>query len=205
MNRLAAVGVGIVALFAASPVPAMSNYDDPRVVLSYMDRSLSGARDILRVTTSVSGDTHLVFEVKTRAADSDPEAHDYVLLQISQGRSYQLMVPIDPDSGDVVLDYERELAPGGGARTLAGSELTAGSGDPGFTARRVPRGVEFWIPLAWVDYSEKIAFDAFTVRGQPSDRTFWIDEVYDQADKARKEERRVSPVTLLNNLCATRK
>ena len=83
--------------------------------------------------------------------------------------------------------------------------MTSGSGNGGFTARRVPRGVEFRVPLAWIDYSEKIAFDAFTIRGRLADTTFRIEEVYDQAGKARKEERRVSPVTLLNNLCATRK
>ena len=80
-----------------------------------------------------------------------------------------------------------------------------GPGDGVFRARRVPRGVEFLVPLAWIDYREKIAFDAFTIRGRPSGAGFVIDEVYDQAGKGRREVRRISPITLLNNLCATRK
>ena len=203
--KAGALGVLIVVLGVSFHILAMSNYDDPRVVLSYMDKSLDGARDILRLTTAVAGDTHLVFEVKTRAETRDPHAHDYVLLQVSQGRSHQLLVPIDPELGDTIVDYEYDLGPGGKVRPLAGSELGAGSGDGTFAARRVLRGVEFLVPLAWIDYREKIAFDAFTVRGRSSGETFRVDEVYDQAGKGRNEARRLSPITLLNNLCATRK
>ena len=205
MMRMAAIGMAVFALSASYHALAMNNYDDPRVVLSYMDKSLDGSRDILRLTTTVDGNTHLAFEVKTRAEERNPQPGDYLLLEISQGRSHQLLVPIDPELGDDVLAYEQELAPGGGIRTLAESNLKAGSRDGVFRARRVPRGVDFLVPLAWIDYHEKIAFDAFTIRGQPSGEAFLVAEVYDQAGKGQNERRRFSPITLLNNLCATRK
>lgn len=205
MMKTAAIGFMICTLSASSYVLAMSNYDDPRVVLSYMDKSLDGARDILRLATAVSGDTHLVFEIKTRESEREPQAQDYVLLQISQGGTRHLLVPIDSESGDAVLDYEDVFPPKARAAGLAGSRLGPGPGDGVFRARRVPRGVEFLVPLAWIDYREKIAFDAFTIRGRPSGAGFVIDEVYDQAGKGRREVRRISPITLLNNLCATRK
>ena len=205
MNKVLASVVAACFLGAPAQFLAMSNYDDPRVVLSYMDRSLAGARDILRLNTSVEGDTHLVFEIKTRAPEQPPEAGDYVLLQLSQGRAVQLLVPIDPALGDAVLDYQRDLAPGGEAPGLAGSVLKPGSGRGVFTARRVPRGIEFLVPLAWVDFGEKISFDAFTVKGQPTPTTFQVEAVYDQAGKGQKTRPRHSPITLLNKLCATRK
>ena len=146
-----------------------------------------------------------MFEVKTRTTEESPEAGDYLLLQITQDRSVQLLVPIDPAVGEAVLDYATDLAPGGQPRELAGSELKSGSATGAFTARRVPQGIEFLVPLAWVEFDGKISFDAFTVRGQPSTTSFQVEEVYDQAGKGRERQPRISPITLLNNLCATRK
>ena len=121
MSKGLAIAVAAGLLAAPAQLWAMSNYDDPRIVLSYMDRSLTGARDILRLNTSVEGDTHLVFEVKTRAPEQPPEAGDYLLLQLSQDRAVQLLVPIDPALGDAVLDYQRDLAPTGETLELGGA------------------------------------------------------------------------------------
>ena len=200
-----AVKLALALLLVAPQSFAMNNYDDPRVVLSYMDRSLSGERDILRLTTTVVDDAYLVFEIKTRTPEGGTHTDDYLLLEISQGRSHQLLIPIDPELGDTVVDYESELAPSGKSRPLLGSSLGAGSGETAFRARRIPQGVEFRVPLSWIDYREKIAFDAYTIRGRPSAENFDIEEVYDRAGKGQKEQRHVSPITLLNNLCATRK
>ena len=205
MMRVIAIGIPLLVAIASYHALAMNNYEDPRVVLSYMDKSLDGSRDILRLTTAVDGNTHLVFEVKTRAEHRDPQPGDYVLLEISQGQSHQLLVSIDPELGDDVLVYEQDLAPGGSIRSLAESSLKAGSREGVFSVRRVPRGVEFLVPLDWIDYREKIAFDAFTIRGQRSGASFRVAEIYDQAGKGQKERRLFSPITLLNNLCATRK
>ena len=150
------VKLALALLLVAPQSFAMNNYDDPRVVLSYMDRSLSGERDILRLTTTVVDDAYLVFEIKTRTPEGETHTHDYLLLEISQGRSHQLLIPIDPELGDTVIDYESELAPSGKSRPLLGSSLGAGSGESAFRARRIPQGVEFRVPLAWIDYREKI-------------------------------------------------
>ena len=203
MRKRAMLSCAVLALFSLSPVGAMNNYDDPRVVLSYRDGSLDGARDILRVATSVRDDTHLVFEVKTRSGEMEPLAQDYLLLQISQQSTRHLLVPIDPAVGNSVVDYEADSPPG--PTGLAGARLRPGPGAPAFRARRIPQGVEFLVPLSWIDYGEEIAFDAFSVRGRPSRGDFVIDAVYDRAAKGRGELRRVSAITLLNNLCATRK
>ena len=69
--------------------------------------------------------------------------------------------------------------------------------------QRDAAGPPLW-PLDWIDYREKISFDAFTVRGKSSTDGFLIEEVYDRAAKGVDPLRRVAPVTLLNDLCSTR-
>ena len=140
--------VALVVLVVTAHAFAMSNHGDPRVVLSYMDRSLSGERDILRLTTTVVDDSYLVFEIKTRTPErGGTNTDDYLLLEVSQGKSHQLLIPIDPELGNTVIDYESEFAPSGKIRPLLGNSLSAGSSDDAFTARRIPQGVEFRVPL----------------------------------------------------------
>jgi hypothetical protein len=74
-----------------------------------------------------------------------------------------------------------------------------------FSIRRVPRGVEFLVPLTWLEYGQKLGFDAYTIRGHAVESSFVIDKIYDRAAKADREERLISPIMLLNNLCATRR
>ncbi|MCP5246522.1 MAG: hypothetical protein H6937_11490 [Burkholderiales bacterium] len=50
----------------SSPVSAMQIVADPRIIISFMDNSLPPELDILRVTTDVSEDNHLIFQVQTR-------------------------------------------------------------------------------------------------------------------------------------------
>ena len=198
--------VVLIAFLAASPVAlAMNNYDDPRTILSYMDPSLAGARDILRVTTAIAGDEFVVFQVKTREEGAGSGEGDYALLQLWQDRSHQLLIPLAPELGEGVLYYEGATLSAGASHTLTGGELGAASGASAFTARRIPRGVEFVVPLAWLDYGKKMGFDAYTVRGRPVGDGFVIEEVLDRAAKGRPEERLISPIMLLNNLCATRR
>ena len=99
----------IFVLTGISPVSAMNIYDDPRILLSYMDRSLTPDRDILRVTVNVTPDNHLVFQVKARGEQSGGENSDHFLLRITNGKPYVLLVPIDKDKGDKVFMYEDVL------------------------------------------------------------------------------------------------
>ena len=79
--RVALLFVSLVLMIMV-PASAMNNYDDPRVLLSYMDRSLAPARDILRVATRILDGDSLVFQVKTRGERATPQLSDFVLLQI---------------------------------------------------------------------------------------------------------------------------
>ena len=204
--RVPRTATAVILLLAAAPgVLAMNNYDDPRMILSYMDKSLPGARDILRVTTSISNDDELIFRVKTRAEAKKATSGDYLLLQVRQSRSHQFLVPIGPEFGDSVLAYQEDpLAPGDSPDLQPGNSLSS-SGASALNARRIANGVEFVVPLTWLDFSEKIGFDAYAVRGQASADNFLISEVYDRAAKGMKRDRMISPITLLNNLCATRR
>ena len=196
--------MALCLLCAAPPCLAMNNYDDPRVILSYMDKSLPGAQDILRVTTAISGD-RLVFQVKTREQLQVPGERDYLLLQVWQNRSHQILVPLGAGRADTVLSYASDAQPNRTTHTLKRGELSRSSGASNFTVRRVPHGVEFLVPLTWLDYGQKIGFDAYTVRGQAKRSSFEIEKIYDRAAKGHHPERLISPILLLNKLCATRR
>ena len=203
--RLSRFAIAVLLLAAAPSALAMNNYDDPRTILSFMDKSLPGARDILRVTTSISDDGELVFRVKMRAEPETAMSGDYLLLQVRQSRSHQFLVPIDPEFGDSVLAYsDASLASSNNPGLQPGHALSS-SPASALNARRIASGVEFVLPLTWLDYGEKIGFDAYAVRGQPSADGFLVAEVYDRAAKGMKRDRMISPITLLNNLCATRR
>ena len=200
--RAAVLVLGLLSV--ASPCFAMNNYDDPRVILSYMDKSLLGAQDILRVTTTISDD-RLVFQVKTREQAQLPGENDYLLLQFWQNRSHQILIPLGAGRGDTVLSYVSDAGPDPTTHVLAPGELSNSSGSPSFTVRRIPRGVEFLVPVTWLDYSQELGFDAYTVRGKVGPTSFAIETIYDQAAKGHHGERFISPFMLLNKLCATRK
>jgi hypothetical protein len=197
------VAIVIMALLAAPPASlAMNNYDDPRVILSYMDRSLDGPQDILRVKTTITTENQLTFQVKTRAGESPTQVADYVLLEVQHERFYRYLLPLDPALGDQVLAYTAEQTTD--SPLVAGTTLSQ-PGSSAFRAGHIPNGVEYSVPLTWLDYGAKIAFDAYTLRGQILPEGFLIEEIYDRAAKGRQERRLVSPIMLLNNLCATRR
>src|SRR5687768_17480835 len=93
------------------PVSAMQMDADPRTIISSMDKSLSPALDILRVTTDISQDNHLVFQVKTRGEWIDGEDNNYLLLQILHEKTHVFLIPINKEKGDKVLIYEGTLQP----------------------------------------------------------------------------------------------
>ena len=205
MIRLDWIAGFLVALGLAAPCLAMNSYDDPRTVLSYMDRSVEPARDILRLTTETSEDQGLVFQVKLRGEGSGAGPGDYLLLQIWQGRAYRWLVPLDPDTDLPVLAYQGPKEASAGAAVLSSGPMRGDRRQVEFASRHIPSGVEFEIPLSWLDYGTKIGFDAYTVTGRTQGHAFVIDEVHDRAAKGDRAARRVSPFALLNNLCATRR
>jgi len=205
VKRLSCLVGAAACLLLAAPGLAMNGYDDPRVVLSFMDRSLQAAHDILRLTTRISGDEELVFQVKLRGEVAQTRGDEYVLLQLQHQRSHLWLVPLGSSEGGASLSYQGDPFDLEGSRRISNGQLDVAAAEAGFTARHIPHGVEFSIPLSWLDYGEEIGFDAYTVQGRPTETSFVIEEIYDRAIKGSMVERRVSPIMLLNNLCATRK
>lgn len=184
---------------AGTPVSAMRIDADPRIIVSFMDKSLPPELDILQVTVDLSADNHLVFEVKTRGERVDGDGADYLLLHIRHGKARVLLIPVNQGKGDAIAMYESALQPGmqpALPRILEEPGSLAGLG-----ARRISRGAEFRVPLDWIDFGDTFGFDAYTVRADERQGILEIHQIYDQAGKGRDQERLPSAITLLNRLC----
>jgi len=192
-------------LAVTAPCLAMNTYEDPRTVLSYMDKSLQAGHDILRLTTDVTENEDLVFQVKTRGEAAESGGRDYVLLQVWQKRLHLWLIPLGSSEEHAVLAYEGDPAAKGRSQAIVDGKLDVSVAAAEFSAAHIRSGVEFTVPLSWIDYREQIGFDAYTIRGRTAGNSFVVEKVYDRAAKGSRVEPRVSPIKLLNNLCATRR
>ena len=199
------VSVLILLLFMVGPVSAMNIEADPRTIISFMDRSISPELDILRVTTDISPDNHLVFQVKTKGEWDNGEDSDYLLLQILHEKNYALLIPLNEKKESRILIYEGDLQSESQLMSVAFSESELTSLHAGFDAKRIARGAEFTVPLDWVNFGADFSFDAYTVQAEVQDNSLQISKVYDQARKGRPEEKRITAITLLNNICSPKK
>ncbi|HBV20863.1 MAG TPA: DUF1292 domain-containing protein [Nitrosomonas sp.] len=195
----------VFMLAGIPPVLAMSNEDDPRILISYMDKALTPELDILRVTAQALPDS-LVFQIKTRGERTGGESGDYLLLHITHGKSYTLLVPVNKAEQDKILMYEG-AAIQSAHNTLSEPIKLSRKLDPqtGFSAQRIHHGVEFSVPLDWIDFGNDFGYDAYTAQVEIQDHAIQINELYDQAGKGRKEKKQYSAITLINKLCATRR
>ena len=192
----------IIASFTAS---AMQIDADPRVIVSFMDKSLSPEFDILSVATEISADNHLVFQVKTRGERADGEAADHLLLRILHGKIYVFLIPINKEDGSKVLMYESALQHDKAVLPQV-LETPRGNAPPvALNAKRIVNGAEFILPLDWVDFGEDFGFDAYTVKAHLQGNIVEIVKIYDQAGKGRDGNNIFSAVTLLNKLCTPRR
>ena len=189
----------------AAPVSAMNIDADPRAIISFMDRSISPELDILRVTTDISPDNHLVFQVKTKGEWDNGEDNDYLLLQILHEKNYALLIPLNEETESRILIYEGELQPENHLMSTAYSESELHDLYAGFNAKHIARGAEFTVPLDWVNFGADFSYDAYTVQAEVQENTLQISKVYDQARKGRPEEKRITAITLLNNICSPKK
>lgn len=207
MNRVLTL-LAIFVLTGISPVSAMNIYDDPRILISYMDRSLTPEQDILRVTVNVTPDNFLVFQVKTRGEQHGREHSDHFLLRVTNGKPYILLVPIDKEMGDKVFMYEDAIeSENNMLLESAIKPITFNASDlqTKISARHIRNGVEFSIPLDAINFGNNFGYDAYTVQASMQADTLQINRVYDQAGKGRGEVKQYAAITLLNKLCATRK
>jgi hypothetical protein len=182
-------------------VSAMQIDADPRTIVSFMDKALSPELDILSVTTDVSPDNHLVFQVKTRGEREDGGAGDYLLLRILHGKTYVFLIPINKGDGNKILMYEGVLQSDHHVLPQV-LEQSRENGIPGhLKVKRVSRGAEFIFPVDWIDFGKEFGFDAYTVSARVQRDTLKISRVYDQAGKGRSGNSTFSAITLLNKLC----
>jgi hypothetical protein len=182
-------------------VSAMQINADPRTIVSFMDKSLPPELDILSVTTDISPDNHLVFQVKTRGEREQGEVADHLLLRILHGKVYVFLVPINKGDGDKILMYESMLQPDYHVLSQVLEQSRVNDMPGHLKVERVARGVEFTLPLEWIDFGKDFGFDAYTVSAHVQGGTLEISRVHDQAGKGRGGSNMFSAVTLLNKLC----
>ncbi|PTN11049.1 DUF1292 domain-containing protein [Nitrosomonas aestuarii] len=192
-------------LLMAGPVSAMQIEADPRTIISFMDKSLSPELDILRVTTDITPDNHLVFQVKTKDERIEGEGSDYLLLNIQHEKNYVLLIPLSKAKGDNIRVYEGAPQPGTELTSIKFEESSINKLHEGFDARHISRGAEFIVPLEWINFGADFGFDAYTVRAEIVDNALLISKVYDQARKGRAAVKQISAITLLNNICSPKK
>jgi hypothetical protein len=180
---------------------AMQIDADPRTIVSFMDKALSPELDILSVATDISPDNHLVFQVKTRGEREQGEVADHLLLRILHGKVYVLLVPINKGDGDKVLMYESTLQPDYPLLPQVLEQSREHDMLRHLKVERIARGMEFTLPLEWIDFGKDFGFDAYTVSAHVQGDTLEISRVHDQAGKGRGGSNKFSPVALLNKLC----
>lgn len=199
------ISVLILLLLMVGPVSAMRIDADPRSIISFLDKSIAPELDILRVITDISPDNHLIFQVKTKGEWTDVNDNNYLLLQILHEKAYALLIPLNEEKEERILIYEGDLQSESDLMsiTFRGSEIYNAHTD--FSAKYITRGAEFTVPLEWINFGADFSFDAYTVQAKIQGDTLKISEVYDQARKGRPQEKKISAITLLNNICSPKK
>lgn len=189
-------------LTTSLPVCGMSMYDDPRTILSFRDKALSPELDILRVMVTLSPASQLIFQVKTKGERQSGAADEYLLLHILHGKHYMLLIPINAQQTSHGLVYEGTLQSEDAPPVLVGRKFRTVASSDGFAVKRIPQGVEFIVPLEWIDFSVDFGYDAYTVQARLQDGGLQITHIYDQARKGRPGANRFSAITFLNRICS---
>lgn len=196
----------LILLFTmAESAFAMRLDADPRSIISFLDKSIAPELDILRVKTDISPDNHLIFQVKTKGEWTDVNDHDYLLLQILHEKTYALLVPLNEEVGGKVLVFEGELQTDNPLTSISFKKSDTPIIHTGFSAEYIARGAEFTVPLEWINFGADFSFDAYTIQAKVEGDSLEISEVYDQARKGRPQEKKISAITLLNNICSPKK
>lgn len=197
--------VTIFLTLCAAPVLSMNNYDDPRKLLSYMDRALPPALDILRVTTKITPENQLIFQVKMRGESSDLAQNEYILLHITHGDHYALLIPANKNSPVSAILLKQAPHTALDQRMKLAKVFERQSQPATFQANHIHHGVNFSLPVDWIDFGNTLGYDAYTVQARLTDDTVHIEKIYDRAGKGRKIAKQFSAITFVNTLCATRR
>ena len=195
----------LLPLLLTGPVSAMQIDADPRVIISFMDKSLPPALDIFRVTTDISEDNHLIFQVQTKGERADGGKSDYVLLSIQHEKAYALIIPLNKAAGEEMRVFEGELRAEDQLTAVTFKASRINIEHAGFNARHIARGAEFTMPLDWINFGADFGFDAYTIDASIQGEILKINTVYDQARRGRTQAKQMSAITLLNNICSPKK
>lgn len=190
-------------LLATTCVNAMEIIRDPRSIISSRDNSLSPELDILRVTTDISNGDQLSFQIRNRGKAIEGNENNYFILNILHNKNYFLIVPLSVQQESTVLIYETSLD----NRNLSLSQHYPLIQAKDFIASmsRIANGVAFHVPVAWIDFSKDIGFDAYTAQITKQENQMQVLYIHDQAIKSKVQEKMFPAITLFNKLCAPKR
>ena len=190
-------------LLAATSVNAMEINLDPRSIISSRDNSLSPELDILRVTTDISNDDQLLFRIRNRGEAIEGNENNYYILNILHNNHYFLVVPLNAQQESTVSIYEASLD--NPDLSLSQHYSPTQEKDLTVSMSRIANGVILSVPIAWIDFSKNIGFDAYTAEITRQGDKMQVVHIYDQAIKSKAREKMFPAITLFNKLCAPKR
>lgn len=190
-------------LLAAASVNAMEINLDPRSIISSRDNSLSPELDILRVTTDISNDDQLLFRIRNRGEAIEGNENNYFILNILHNKHYFLVVPLNAQQESTVSIYEASLD--NPDLSLSQHYPSTQEKDLTVSMSRIANGVILSVPIAWIDFSKNIGFDAYTAEITRQGDKMQVVHIYDQAIKSKAREKMFPAITLFNKLCAPKR
>ena len=190
-------------LLAATSVNAMEINLDPRSIISSRDNSLSPELDILRVTTDISNDDQLLFRIRNRGEAIEGNENNYYILNILHNKHYFLVVPLNAQQESTVSIYEASLD--NPDLSLSQHYSSTQEKDLTVSMSRIANGVILSVPIAWIDFSKNIGFDAYTAEITRQGDKMQVVHIYDQAIKSKAREKMFPAITLFNKLCAPKR
>ena len=190
-------------LLAATSVNAMEINLDPRSIISSRDNSLSPELDILRVTTDISNDDQLLFRIRNRGEAIEGNENNYFILNILHNKHYFLVVPLNAQQESTVSIYEASLD--NPDLSLSQHYPSTQEKDLTVSMSRIANGVILSVPIAWIDFSKNIGFDAYTAEITRQGDKMQVVHIYDQAIKSKAREKMFPAITLFNKLCAPKR
>ena len=190
-------------LLAATSVNAMEINLDPRSIISSRDNSLSPELDILRVTTDISNDDQLLFRIRNRGEAIEGNENNYYILNILHNKHYFLVVPLNAQQESTVSIYEASLD--NPDLSLSQHYSSTQEKDLTVSMSRIANGVILSVPIAWIDFSKNIGFDAYTAEITRQGDKMQVVHIYDQAIKSKAREKMFPAITLFNSLFAPKR
>ncbi|GKS69303.1 hypothetical protein W03_13070 [Nitrosomonas sp. PY1] len=192
-----------ILLLAATNINAMEINRDPRTIISFRDNSISPELDILRVTTDISNDEQLLFRIRNRGESTEGNENNYFILSMLHNKHYFLVVPLNTQQESIVSIYETSLE--NPDLSLSQDYSSTQEKDLTVAMSRITNGVVFSVPIAWIDFSKNIGFDAYTAKLIKQDNKMQVTHIHDQAIKSKTQEKMFPAITLFNKLCAPKR